>query len=164
MFCISEWFFQFSGLKHCFFSASACSLRSIESFLILEFVWKSYFFLLLIWSYLVLHTTYGKKCAQAHRCTTFSNAVRSVKQGSALCVYGRIADVAIIINVINKCLTVSDPSACFDEHPLCKDWVSKGDCVKKPKYMGRMCRKSCQLCHTGMKHRAMPHLLLTKVN
>ena len=35
--------FQFPGLKKCRFSACAYSLRSLESFLILEFIWKSLF-------------------------------------------------------------------------------------------------------------------------
>ena len=36
--CFGVIFFQFPGLKKCLFSASACSLRSLESFLILEYV------------------------------------------------------------------------------------------------------------------------------
>ena len=35
---------------------------------------------------------------------------------------------------------------CADDNKNCKDWASRGECSKNPKYMKKSCRLSCNVC------------------
>ena len=37
---------------------------------------------------------------------------------------------------------------CEDNHELCGQWSSAGECDNNPKYMLNQCEKSCKVCET----------------
>ena len=39
-----------------------------------------------------------------------------------------------------------EPKVCFDLSGHCGFWNSRRECEKNPRFMGEVCRKTCELC------------------
>jgi len=55
------------------------------------------------------------------------------------------APVPVTTSVPVSTLPSTDPS-CTNNHDRCQEWADRGECKKNPRYMLRMCKKSCKVC------------------